>query len=117
MSKLLDVQKSIYDSLSFDSGTESRFAKELDVREDIRFLLKMPSWFKVSTPLGTYNPDWAIVKADSEGFEKLYLVRETKTTEDLAALRGKEAGKVACGKAHFQALEVNFAVARSAADI
>lgn len=66
---------------------------------------KLPGWFKVATPLGSYNPDWAVLM-QSEASERLYLVVETKGTAFLDGLRGTEAGKIACGQAHFEALEV-----------
>ena len=66
---------------------------------------KLPGWFKVPTPLGDYNPDWALVLEDSE---KLYLVRETKSTLDRDKRRETENKKVDCGKAHFSSLGVNF---------
>ena len=68
---------------------------------------KLPAWFKVETPIGTYNPDWAIVKHEDD---MLYLVRETKSTKDRNKLRPSEKDKIACGKAHFKALEVDFKV-------
>lgn len=117
VSKLLAVGNSIYSAIPFDSKTERTFAMELDTRNDIKFLLKLPSWFKVQTPLGTYNPDWAIVKVEPDGQEKLYLVRETKSTDDTLRLRGTEQGKILCGEAHFNSLNVNFAVARTSSDI
>jgi type III restriction enzyme len=68
----------------------------------------------VETPLGPYNPDWAIVKEDHE---TLYLVRETKGTRDFLKLRTSEADKVRCGEKHFQALGVSFGVAVTASDV
>jgi hypothetical protein len=64
-------------------------------------------WFKVETPVGTCNPDWAIVKHHDE---TIYLVRETKGTKDFLKLRTTEADKVRCGQRHFEALGVPFAV-------
>ena len=93
---------------------EREFAQKLDQRADIRLFVKLPDWFKVETPVGTYNPDWAIVKHDDK---TLYLVRETKGTKDFLKLRTTEADKVRCGKRHFDALGVSFAVATTADDI
>jgi type III restriction enzyme len=84
----LQVKKSIYDYIVYDSEVEREFAQKLDEREDIRLFVKLPEWFKVETPVGTYNPDWAIVKHDDE---TLYLVRETKGTKDFLKLRTAEA--------------------------
>jgi type III restriction enzyme len=110
----LEVKKSIYDYVVYDSEVEREFAKRLDQREDIRLFVKLPDWFKVDTPVGTYNPDWAIVKhAD----ETVYLVRETKGTKDFLKLRTSEADKVRCGQRHFDALGVSFAVTTTADEI
>ena len=110
----LQVKKSIYDYVVYDSEVEREFAQKLDQRADIRLFVKLPDWFKVETPVGTYNPDWAIVKHDDE---TLYLVRETKGTKDFLKLRTTEADKVRCGQRHFDALGVSFAVATTADDI
>jgi type III restriction enzyme len=76
--------------------------------------VKLPNWFKVQTPIGSYNPDWAIVK---EADQKLYLLRETKGTDQLSLLRTSEKMKIECGQAHFNELEVDFAVVRTAAEV
>jgi type III restriction enzyme len=108
------VDKSIYEYVVYDSEIERQFAKQLDTIEDIKLFMKLPGWFEIDTPLGKYNPDWAILKQNGE---TLYLVRETKSTKDFLKLRTTEADKVRCGKAHFTALEVDFAVAVTAAEV
>lgn len=108
ISKMVEVENSIYDSIEFDSDVEKRFAEGLDRRRDIKLFIKLPRWFKVETPVGDYNPDWAIVKQPDGENAKLYLVRETKSTTDLHKLRPDEANKIRCGKAHFQELGVDF---------
>ena len=110
----LQVKKSIYDYVVYDSELEREFARRLDQRDDIRLFVKLPDWFKVETPVGTYNPDWAIVK---HGDETIYLIRETKGTKDFLKLRTTEADKVRCGQRHFEALNVPFAVATTADDV
>jgi type III restriction enzyme len=110
----LQVQRSIYDYVVYESEVEREFARRLDQRNDIRLFVKLPDWFKVETPVGTYNPDWAIVKHDEE---IVYLVRETKGTKDFLKLRTTEADKVRCGQRHFEALGVPFAVATTADDV
>ncbi|MGV3773624.1 MAG: DEAD/DEAH box helicase family protein [Verrucomicrobiales bacterium] len=110
----LDVKNSIYDAVVYDSQVEREFAEKLDKREDIKLFVKLPDWFKVETPIGTYNPDWAIVK---EGDNTLYLVRETKSTKDFEKLRNTEAEKIRCGRKHFETLNVDFAVVTSANEI
>lgn len=54
----LEVKKSVYDAVVYDSGIERQFAEELEQREDIKLFVKLPGWFRVETPLGEYNPDW-----------------------------------------------------------
>lgn len=110
----LEVKKSVYDAVVYDSEIERKFAERLEEREDIRLFVKLPWWFKIETPIGDYNPDWAIVKHDSS---VLYLVRETKGTKDFEKLRNSEADKIRCGRRHFEALNVDFNVVMSAGEI
>jgi hypothetical protein len=76
--------------------------------------LKLPGGFEIDTPVGKYNPDWAIVKHEDE---TLYLVRGTKSTKDFLKLRTTEADKVRCGEQHFKALDVPFAVVVDASGV
>jgi type III restriction enzyme len=76
--------------------------------------VKLPAWFEIDTPIGKYNPDWAILKHDDS---VLYLVRETKGTKDFEKLRCAEAEKIRCGRKHFKSLGVDFDVVTSAAEI
>ena len=94
-----------YDYIVYESETEHEVAKGLDFDDRVKFFCKLPRWFKVATPLGDYNPDWAVVVEEDE---KLYLVRETKSTHDQDKRRESENKKLACGTAHFKALGVNF---------
>ena len=110
----LKVNHSVYEYVVYDSEVEREFARQLDDREDIKLFVKLPGWFQIDTPLGTYNPDWAILKDDGHAF---YLVRETKGTRDFLKLRTSEADKVRCGQAHFAELGVPFAVAVTAAEV
>jgi type III restriction enzyme len=110
----LKVNNSVYEYVVYDSEVEREFAKRLDEREDIKLFVKLPDWFKVETPVGTYNPDWAIVKHDDQ---MLYLVKETKGTKDFLKLRTTEADKVRCGQKHFETLGVPFAVAVTANEV
>ena len=111
---LIDVDNSIYDAIEFDSQVEMKFAHDLDKRKDIRLFVKLPDWFKVPTPIGKYNPDWAIVL---ENDETVYLVRETKGTTDTSQLRPDEQARIDCGEMHFEHLGVDFAVVTSAAQV
>ncbi|NMC60231.1 MAG: DEAD/DEAH box helicase, partial [Candidatus Methanofastidiosa archaeon] len=97
-----------------DSDIEREFARQLDQREDIKLFVKLPDWFQIDTPVGKYNPDWAIIK---EGDQTLYLVRETKGTRNLMQLRNSESDKIRCGQKHFEALDVPFDVVVSAGEV
>jgi type III restriction enzyme len=103
----LKVKRSVYEYIVYDSEVEREFAKRLNEREDIKLFVKLPGGFEIETPVGKYNPDWAIVKHQDE---TLYLVRETKGTKDFLKLRTTEADKVKCGVQHFKAIDVPFAV-------
>jgi type III restriction enzyme len=110
----LQVNKSVYEYVVYESEIEREFAQKLDQREDIRLFVKLPGWFQIDTPLGTYNPDWAIMK---ENDHTLYLVRETKGTRNFLQLRTTEADKIRCGQKHFEALDVSFDVVISADEV
>jgi type III restriction enzyme len=110
----LQVNKSVYEYVVYDSEVEREFAKKLDERADIKLFVKLPGWFEIDTPVGKYNPDWAILKHDGLA---LYLVRETKGTRDFLKLRTTEADKVRCGQRHFEAIKVPFAVVVSADEV
>jgi type III restriction enzyme len=114
LSNRLEVNNSIYDAIVYDSEVERRFAEELDRTESIKLFVKLPYWFKIETPLGTYNPDWAILKHDQK---VLYLVRETKSTKNFEKLRTSEAEKIKCGRRHFEELGVDFAVVAEADEV
>ena len=108
--KVQNDRKTLYDHIEVESEVERRFAKGLDDNINVRFFMKLPAWFTVDTPIGPYNPDWAIVFEDSE---RVYLVRETKGSADLDELRGREETKVRCARQHFDAIGVDYAMASS----
>lgn len=108
---LADTRKSVYESVVYDSGTEAAFADGLEKNDAVKIYAKLPGWFTVPTPLGSYNPDWAVV-VERNGTEKLYLVVETKSSLFMDDLRGKEGAKIDCGKAHFKALALAESPAR-----
>lgn len=100
----LETQKSVYQHVVYDSaGVEKRFAEDMEANEAVKVYAKLPSWFKVPTPLGTYNPDWAVLVED-DGQEKLYFVVETKGSGWWDDLRHKEGAKIKCGERHFAVL-------------
>lgn len=109
---MLNVDKSVYTHIVYDSDTEYQFAKDLELNPDVKLYAKLPSWFKIETPLGSYNPDWAIL-VDKEGAQRLYFVIETKSSLFDEALRDAEKHKIKCGKAHFKALDASVVFAQS----
>jgi type III restriction enzyme len=112
---IVEVKKSIYDSVICDSEIERQYALDLDMREDVELFLKLPDWFKIDTPIGGYNPDWAIVRKLDSGERIVYLVRETKGTTDISALRFEGEGwKIEFGRKHFLALDVDYKIASKA---
>ncbi|CBL45876.1 Type III restriction enzyme, res subunit [gamma proteobacterium HdN1] len=118
---LMDTQKSIYEHVVYDSTTERDFADALEKNDAIKLYAKLPGWFKVPTPLGSYNPDWAVL-VEEDGAQRLYFVVETKSSLFTDDLRDKESAKIECGKAHFHALAVGenparYVVARSVGDL
>ena len=102
--RVTDPTKTIYEEfVPLDSGVESRFAQDCENSEQIKFYFKLPNWFKIPTPIGNYNPDWALVFEDDK---KIYFVAETKDTGtpqvDISKLHPDEQMKIKCGKAHFK---------------
>jgi len=118
---LRDTKRSIYEHVVYDSATERDFADALEKDDDVVLYAKLPGWFKVPTPLGNYNPDWAVL-VNKDGTRRLYFVVETKSSLFTDDLRNKESAKIECGKAHFKALAVGenparYLVARSLSDV
>ena len=103
---VLETKKSVYEQVAYDSTNEAAFTEELEKTEAVKVYAKLPSWFQVPTPLGTYNPDWAILVQDDAGNDRLYFVVETKGSIFAENLRGLEDMKIECGKAHFEALRL-----------
>jgi type III restriction enzyme len=118
---LRDTKRSIYEHVVYDATTERDFASALEMQEDVVLYAKLPSWFKIPTPLGTYNPDWAVLFL-RDGVQRLYFVVETKSSLFVDDLRSKEGAKIECGKAHFKAVATEenparYVVARSITDV
>lgn len=109
--EVADKKKSPLSHVVWDSDTEAEIAARLDAHEDIKMFVKLPRWFLIDTPVGKYNPDWAYIKQEDDGEQRLYLVRESKPTQDTAKLRPTEKLKVDFGYRHFEALApVDFGV-------
>jgi len=121
LKNMVAVSKSVYEQVVYDSATEKTFAEELERNEGVKLYAKLPGWFKVPTPLGSYNPDWAVL-VEKDGTERLYFVVETKSSLFTDDLRDKESAKIECGKAHFKTLAecenpARFIVARDIDDL
>lgn len=108
LERLVRVNRSPLDHIVTDSTIEAELARALDISGAVKLFAKLPKGFKITTPLGTYNPDWAIVRRH-DGGEDVYLVSESKG--DLNNLRDAEKAQIQCGKAHFRALDVPFITA------
>lgn len=106
MYKVKNEQKTDFDYVVYDSGPERKFAELLDSREDVKLFMKLPAKFKVPTPVGDYNPDWAILKQE-DGEDRIYMIRETKSTSQDSLLRPTEVTKIKCGTKHFAAIGVD----------
>lgn len=97
------TKKHLYDHVLYDSANEKNFAQELDTNKDVAVYVKLPNGFYISTPVGKYNPDWAI--AFYEGSVKhIYFVAETKGSLSSLQLRDIEKAKIHCAKEHFKAI-------------
>ena len=121
---LIPAERSVYDHVIFDSEVEREFVKGLERDDRVKLYLKLPDWFAVPTPIGEYNPDWAIVMEQRDehgqptGQDLLYLVRETKETHDPTKLRPDEARKIHCGEKHFKdTLGVDYRVVTTASEL
>ena len=117
LSNLYEVQnrdKSLFDVVEYESGVEKQFARDLDNNENVKLFVKLPSWFRIDTQIGPYNPDWAFV---TEREENIYFVRETKSTLDSEERRMKENQKITYSRKHFDALGVDYDVVTSLAEV
>ncbi|GAB3116593.1 DEAD/DEAH box helicase family protein [Janibacter alkaliphilus] len=114
MYKLQNPEKSDFDYVVYDSEPERQFAELLDGRSDIKLFMKLPGKFKIDTPVGPYNPDWAIIKHE-DGADRIYMIRETKSTDDEVKRRPTENAKIKAATKHFAAIGVgDYAVATPA---
>lgn len=103
---IIPSERSIYNYIKYDSNVEKSFAEKLEDNNSVKVYAKLPGNFKIDTPIGKYNPDWAIL-IEKDGEEKLYFVVETKGTDQIALLKDAEKAKVRCAKKHFKALNTD----------
>jgi len=99
----MKAQKHLYDHIVYDSTNEHDFATELDTRKEVAVYVKLPNGFYISTPVGKYNPDWAIAFYEGE-VKHIYFIAETKGSMSTMQLREIEKGKIHCAKEHFKAI-------------
>ena len=96
--------KTIVDFIRTDSNVERDFAQELDQSRNIKFYVKLPDDFTIDTPVGGYNPDWAIIK-EVDGEDRIYFIAETKGSTNRMSLRVTERQKIDSGEKHFESLQ------------
>jgi len=107
-----ETNKSIYTHTIYDSNVEKNFALEFNQNERVKLFTKLPKWFKISTPLGSYNPDWAVV-IEEESQEKLYFVVESKGSDLGLDIKTSESSKIACAKKHFREISTQIKLVQS----
>lgn len=118
--KVSKSEKTIYEEyVPLDSAVENQFAKDCETSEQVKFYFKLPEWFRIPTPIGSYNPDWAVV---FENEKRIYFVAETKDTGtprvDLSKLRQTELMKIHCGEVHFKQFEdIQYKVVNKISDL
>jgi type III restriction enzyme len=103
MKSMLDAKKSVHERVVYGSGVEADFADQMEKNPAVKVYAKLPAWFRVPTPLGFYNPDWAVL-IEKDGEERLYFVVETKSSLFDDDIRDRESSKIKCGEAHFAEL-------------
>ncbi len=117
----LESQKSLYDLVVVDSqGVEMNFAKNLESHNEVAVYTKLPSGFYINTPVGHYNPDWAIVFKEGADIKHVYFVAETKGSLEESQLRDSEKSKIACARKHFATIadsSVTYDVVRNYEDL
>ncbi len=107
-----ETDKSIYTHTVYDSNIEKNFALEFNQNERVKLFTKLPNWFKINTPLGSYNPDWAVV-IEEENQEKLYFVVESKGSDLGLDIKTSESSKIACAKKHFEEISTKVELVQS----
>ena len=118
--RVTDSRKTIYEEyVPLDSSVENKFARNCETSDQVKYYFKLPEWFTIPTPIGSYNPDWAVVFEDDK---KVYFVAETKDTGtpvvDLDKLHPSEKRKIRCGIAHFKQFgDLDYRVVSSVSDL
>ena len=100
---VMKAKKHLYDHVMYDSKNELNFAEQLDCSEEVAVYVKLPDGFYITTPVGRYNPDWAIAFREGE-IKHIYFIAETKGSMNSMQLRRIEESKIHCAKEHFKAI-------------
>jgi type III restriction enzyme, res subunit len=102
-----DQTKTVYDYVAVDSEVEREFMQSLEDNADVKFYIKLPGWFKIDTPVGKYNPDWAVA---FDGDRRVYFVAETKGSDDINDnhLSANERSKITAARQHFAEIDVPY---------
>ena len=103
LKSMVESPRGVYENVIYQSEVERTFAEQLNRNPAVKVFAKLPGWFRVPTPLGYYNPDWAVL-VETDGAERLYFVVETKSSLFTDDLRDRESAKIKCGEAHFAEL-------------
>jgi type III restriction enzyme, res subunit len=103
-----DQTKTVYDYVAVDSEVEREFMQSLENNASVKFYIKLPNWFKIDTPVGKYNPDWAVA---FDGDKRIYFVAETKGSDDINDnhLSANERSKITAARQHFAEIDVPYA--------
>lgn len=99
-------RKTVYDYVVTDSNIEKEFARKVEKDDNVKFYIKLPDWFKIRTPLGPYNPDWALLYEEDDE-QHLYFIVETKGDISFEQLRPHERAKILAGEKHFKAVDTD----------
>lgn len=102
-----DQVKTIYDYVVIDSEVKREFMRSLEDNADVKFYIKLPSWFKIDTSVGKYNLDWAVA---FDGDRRIYFMAETKGSDDIHDnhLSSNERGKITAARQHFTEIDVPY---------
>ena len=99
----IPVEKNLYNYLIYDSDVEKKFGEDLDKDREVAVYVKLPKDFYINTPVGNYNPDWAIAFHE-EDVKHIYFVAETKGSMETLKLRAIEKAKIDCARVHFKTI-------------
>lgn len=115
-----DKGKNVYDKLKYDSKVERQLAEAMERDDEIETYAKIPTSFKITTPVGNYSPDWAVIAKKTDGTRKVFFVAESKGGDEEKNLKGVEKAKIACVRQHFAVVSnnnVKYGVVSSVGDL